>query len=87
FANLDQYRRHGSHGRSGSASRGFADGGYAEPILQGSIGNSAPLELSESSCRMLAAAIAERGITIVQLDKALSDKHAMENRFKTKTSR
>lgn len=87
FANLDQYRRHGSHGRSGSASRGFADGGYAEPISQGSIGNSAPLELSESSCRMLAAAIAERGITIVQLDKALSDKHAMENRFKTKTSR
>ena len=28
FANLDQYRRRGSHGRSGSASRGFADGGY-----------------------------------------------------------
>ena len=28
FANLERYRRRGSRGRSGSASRGFADGGY-----------------------------------------------------------
>ena len=27
FANLERYRKAGSHGRSGSASRGFADGG------------------------------------------------------------
>lgn len=28
FRNLEQYRRAGSHGRSGSVKRGFADGGY-----------------------------------------------------------
>lgn len=28
FANLEQYRKNGSHGRSGSVSQGFADGGF-----------------------------------------------------------
>ena len=28
FANLERYRKSGSHGRSGSMSRGFADGGF-----------------------------------------------------------
>ena len=28
FANLERYRKAGSHGRSGSVSRGFADGGF-----------------------------------------------------------
>ena len=30
-ANLERYRRSGSHGRSGSVSRGFADGGFTSP--------------------------------------------------------
>ncbi len=32
FANLEHYRKTGSHGRSGSISRGFADGGYTGKV-------------------------------------------------------
>ncbi len=31
FRNLERYRKSGSHGRSGSIGRGFADGGFTEP--------------------------------------------------------
>lgn len=34
FRNLERYRKSGSHGRSGSISRGFADGGFTEPASQ-----------------------------------------------------
>lgn len=35
-ANLERYRRSGSHGRSGSVSRGFADGGFTSPTSSAS---------------------------------------------------
>lgn len=89
FANLERYRRSGSGGRSGNASRGFADGGYATATSTGSVSEAAgaPVVLSKESAQMIADMIAARGITIVQLDKALSDKHAQESRFKKVTSR
>lgn len=34
FRNLERYRKSGSHGRSGSIGRGFADGGFTEPASQ-----------------------------------------------------
>lgn len=36
-ANLERYRRSGSHGRSGSVSRGFADGGFTYPTSSASL--------------------------------------------------
>ncbi len=36
IANLERYRRSGSHGRSGSVSRGFADGGFTSPTSSAS---------------------------------------------------
>lgn len=88
FANLEHYRRSGSNGRSGNAMIGFAEGGYATKnaeMAAATIGS--PIELSESSARMIADMIAAKGITIVQLDKALSDKHAQDNRFKKITAK
>lgn len=85
FANLERYRRSGSHGRSGSSAHGFADGGYTSPVSVSPTGG--PIELSEASAMMIADAIAAKGITIVQLDKALSDKHAQDNRFKKITAK
>lgn len=85
FANLERYRRAGSGGRSGSMARGFADGGYTSPVSVSPTGG--PIELSEASAMMIADAIAAKGITIVQLDKALSDKHAQDNRFKKITAK
>ena len=88
FANLDQYRRRGSHGRSGSAANGFAEGGFATsnatdmPSAQGGA-----IELSEASAQMIADKIAAYGITIVQLDNKLNDKHAQESKFKKITSK
>lgn len=38
FANLEQYRKTGSHGRSGSISRGFADGGFTGDMPKGMSG-------------------------------------------------
>ena len=35
FANLERYRKSGSHGRSGSMSRGFADGGFTDKKSSG----------------------------------------------------
>ena len=89
FANLERYRRSGSGGRSGNASRGFADGGYATATSTGSVSEAAgaPVVLSKESAQMIADMIAAKGITIVQLDKALNDKHAQESRFKKVTSR
>lgn len=89
FANLERYRRTGSGGRSGNASRGFADGGYATATSTGSVSEAAgaPVVLSKESAQMIADMIAAKGITIVQLDKALNDKHAQESRFKKVTSR
>lgn len=85
FANMERYRRSGSHGRSGSSVHGFADGGYTSPVSVSPTGG--PIELSEASAMMIADAIAAKGITIVQLDKALSDKHAQDNRFKKITAK
>lgn len=88
FANLEHYRRSGSHGRSGSAANGFAEGGFATsnatdmPSAQGSA-----IELSEASAQMIADKIAAYGITIVQLDSKLNDKHAQESKFKKITSK
>lgn len=36
-ANLERYRRSGSHGRSGSVSRGFAEGGFTSPTSSASL--------------------------------------------------
>ena len=44
FANLERYRKSGSHGRSGSMSRGFADGGFT-PGNGGGISTSMPAQI------------------------------------------
>lgn len=55
FANMERYRKEGGHGRTGSVSRGFAEGGFTNgaPNLTGVQGGG----LSEDTARELTAAI------------------------------
>lgn len=86
FANLEQYRKTGSHGRSGSVSRGFADGGFT---------GSAPKDLSTESDAAIEravfngirAALQNRWIRAFLVRKDLTDMDNQDERFKDQLTR
>lgn len=88
-ANLERYRKAGSHGRSGSMQRGFADGGFAPSTPNAGIMYDEELlavlkELKQSN-NLLQQQLAQG----IHADVALSElnrKQKILNKFKQKTS-
>lgn len=86
FASLERYRRSGSHGRSGSIERGFADGGFT---------GSAPKDLSTESDAAIEravfngirAALQNRWIRAFLVRKDLTDMDNQDERFKDQLTR
>lgn len=90
FANLESYRRAGSHGRSGSVARGFADGGYTPGAEGGENGFSAQLAATlsantDASNRL--ASLIEKGLHAYVLLSEIQQTQDRQNRFNDKTSR
>ena len=89
FANLEHYRKTGSHGRSGSAGRGFADGGYANASYgQSAMAAQATLDVDWQAMRdfnEIMRYCAENGL-FVKYGDILIAKEKMNN-FKSLTSR
>ena len=90
FANLESYRRAGSHGRSGSVARGFADGGYTPDAEGGENGFSAQLAATlsantDASNRL--ASLIEKGLHAYVLLSEIQQAQDRQNRFNDKTSR
>lgn len=90
FANLESYRRAGSHGRSGSVARGFADGGYTPGAEGGENGFSAQLAAilsanTDASNRL--ASLIEKGVHAYVVLSELNQAQDKQNRFNEKTSR
>lgn len=86
FASLERYRRSGSHGRSGSIERGFADGGFT---------GAAPKDLSTESDAAIEravfngirAALQNRWIRAFLVRKDLTDMDNQDERFKDQLTR
>ncbi len=88
FANLERYRKQGSHGRSGSVSRGFADGGFTGATSDNitsagatSVDIEAAVETAIERC------FARRAIRAYLVRKDLTELDNQTNRFKDITSR
>lgn len=88
IADLERYRKAGSHGRTGSKSKGFADGGYT--------GNATPTSntVSDSSAAIeravyngIRAAIEGEWLRAYLVRKDLSEMDAQDARLKKQTSR
>lgn len=88
FANLERYRKQGSHGRSGNASRGFADGGFT-----GTGGTSKPsaaetnAAIEEAVYKGIRAALEGEWLRAYLVRKDLTEMDAQDERFKKQTSR
>lgn len=89
FRNLEQYRRAGSHGRSGSVKRGFADGGYtSSPSAAAGQMASANDEIDWQAMREFNAILrycAENGLFVKYGDIMVA--REKYNSFKKQTSR
>ena len=89
FANLERYRKAGSHGRSGSMKRGFADGGYTNASYgQSAMAAQATLDVDWQAMRdfnEIMRYCAENGL-FVKYGDILIAKEKMNN-FKSQTSR
>lgn len=89
FANLERYRKAGSHGRSGSMKRGFADGGYTNASYgQSAMAAQATLDVDWQAMRdfnEIMRYCAENGL-FVKYGDILIAKEKLNN-FKSQTSR
>lgn len=89
FANLERYRKAGSHGRSGSVSRGFADGGFTE--TGGKVTAPVPAftkaDLEEAVETAISRSMANGAIRAYLVRKDLTELDAQDARFKAQTSR
>ena len=88
FANLERYRRIGSHGRSGSIAKGFAEGGFTGS----NAGSSAGLADSNAAIEQavfngMRQAIEGEWIRAYLVRKDLSEIDNQDARFKKQTSR
>ena len=87
-ANLERYRRSGSHGRSGSVSRGFADGGFTSPTSSASLPSMDVSNVDWQAMREFNSIMrycAENGLFVKYGDILLAkDKH---DTFKNQTKR
>ncbi len=88
FANLERYRQQGSRGRSGSASHGFADGGFTGK------GNTSATAVSDSNAAIeeavykgIRAALEGEWLRAYLVRQDLIEMDAQDARFKKQTSR
>lgn len=91
FANLERYRKAGSHGRSGSVERGFAEGGYTGKSgkVSASMGGGA-LTHADIEAAVEAAirrSMADGAIRAYLVRKDLTELDSQTERFKKQTSR
>lgn len=88
FANLERYRKSGSHGRSGSVSQGFADGGFTPGNgggLGGAMGAQPDIEAAvEAAIRRV---MADGAIRAYLVRNDLTELDNQTQRFKNQTSR
>ena len=88
FSNLERYRKTGSHGRSGSVSRGFADGGFTESAserMAGGMYTTADLEAAVETA--IARSMANGAIRAYLVRNDLTELDAQTDRLKQQTSR
>lgn len=88
FASLERYRRSGSGGRSGNASRGFVDGGYADPV-NGKIAENAMTraDIEAAVEAAIVKSMQNGAIRAYMVRNDLTELDAQTNRFKQQTSR
>lgn len=88
FANLERYRRSGSHGRSGSVSQGFADGGFT-PGNGGGLGGAmgAQTEIEAAVEAAIRRVMADGAIRAYLVRNDLTELDNQTQRFKNQTSR
>ncbi len=92
FANLERYRLAGTHGRSGSVARGFADGGYTgtkpQPAASAQVSDKDILSaIREGAYLGVKEALAGERIKAYILRHELSELDAQDARLKSQTSR
>ena len=88
FANLERYRKTGSHGRSGSVSRGFADGGYTGKAPDSLTEHYLTIEDIEAAVETgIVRSMAQGAIRAFLVRKDLTELDNQTNRFKDITSR
>lgn len=89
FANLERYRKAGSHGRSGSMSTGFADGGFTTGNTSGNLASNAvnisDIELAVENA--INRSLANGHIRAFLVRQDLTDMDNQTKRFKSMTNR
>lgn len=88
IANLERYRRTGSHGRSGSIPRGFAEGGYTDTSITSGIGGGvsmADMELAVENA--INRSLANGHIRAFVVLQDINDTENQLKRFKSQTTR
>ena len=88
FANLERYRKSGSHGRTGSVSHGFADGGFTTkgnaPATSMADSNAA---IEEAVYKGIRAALEGEWLRAYLVRRDLTELDAQDARFKKQTTR
>lgn len=90
FSNLENYRKAGSHGRSGSMSKGFAEGGYTgQPTVakNATVDVISKADLEEAVETAISRSMANGAIRAYLVRKDLTELDAQDARFKAQTSR
>lgn len=90
IANLERYRKAGSHGRSGSMERGFADGGFTGKGGGPSTGSGTAIPIADIEAAMEAAlrrVMQDGAIRAYLVRKDLTELDAQDARFRKQTSR
>ena len=90
FSNLENYRKAGSHGRSGSISKGFAEGGYTgQPTVakNATVDVISKADLEEAVETAISRSMANGAIRAYLVRKDLTELDAQDARFKKQTSR
>lgn len=90
FSNLENYRKAGSHGRSGSISKGFAEGGYTgQPTVakNATVDVISKADLEEAVETAIGRSMANGAIRAYLVRKDLTELDAQDARFKKQTSR
>ncbi len=87
FANLEQYRKTGSHGRSGSVSRGFADGGFTGDVPKGISGGFTTADIEAAVEAAIIKSMAMGAIRAYLVRKDLTELDNQTQRFKDITAR
>ncbi len=87
FANLERYRKAGSHGRSGSMSRGFADGGFTGDMPKGMSGGFTTADIEAAVEAAIIKSMAMGAIRAYLVRKDLTELDNQTQRFKDITAR